>query len=270
MVELLEQMIRADNRQSSKGNQLKWTDGTYWYKADYTGYEGLAEYLTSHLLQYSTLKTEEYVLYETEEIEYRNQVYKGCRSRDFLKKNWQLITLERLFQSQFGESLYKAVYQIQDYKERFRFLVEQTERATGLCGFGVYMCKILTIDALVLNEDRHTHNIAVLWDGEGRFDYCPIFDQGAAVLSDTAMDYPMGQDVLELMTKTESKTFCRSFEQQVDIAEELYGEQIHFHFGEKEIKELLEKDEVYPEAVKKRVYTVLMQQRRKYRYLFQS
>lgn len=117
MVELLEQMIRADNRQSSKGNQLKWTDGTYWYKADYTRYEGL---------------------------------------------------------------------------------------------------------------------------------------------------------VLELMTKTESKTFCRSFEEQVDIAEELYGEQIHFHFGEKEIRELLEKDEVYPEAVKRRVYTVLMQQRRKYRYLFQS
>lgn len=32
-------------RQSSKGNQLKWENKGVWYKADYTGYEGLSEYL---------------------------------------------------------------------------------------------------------------------------------------------------------------------------------------------------------------------------------
>lgn len=45
MVSLFEQDIRQENRQSSKGNQLKWYSGEKWYKADYTGYEGLAEYL---------------------------------------------------------------------------------------------------------------------------------------------------------------------------------------------------------------------------------
>ena len=45
MVELSEQDIRTNNRQSSKGNQLKWYKNEIWYKADYTGYEGLAEYL---------------------------------------------------------------------------------------------------------------------------------------------------------------------------------------------------------------------------------
>ena len=42
MVELFEQDIMTNDRQSSKGNQLKWENNGIWYKADYTGYEGLA------------------------------------------------------------------------------------------------------------------------------------------------------------------------------------------------------------------------------------
>lgn len=45
---------------------------------------------------------------------------------------------------------------------------------TGLQEFGIYMNKLLTIDALFLNEDRHTHNIAVLMNGKGDYAYCPI------------------------------------------------------------------------------------------------
>lgn len=41
MIELFEQNIRKNDRQSSKGNQLKWENEGIWYKADYTGYEGL-------------------------------------------------------------------------------------------------------------------------------------------------------------------------------------------------------------------------------------
>ena len=44
-----EQNIRTNDRQSSKGNQLKWKSEGIWYKADYTGYEGLVEYMISHL-----------------------------------------------------------------------------------------------------------------------------------------------------------------------------------------------------------------------------
>ena len=35
MIELFEQDIRTENRQSSKGNQLKWLNNETWYKADY-------------------------------------------------------------------------------------------------------------------------------------------------------------------------------------------------------------------------------------------
>ncbi len=268
MVELFEQDIRENNRQSSKGNQLKWQNGGVWYKADYTGYEGLAEYMISHLLLKSTLSRSEYVLYDLEQMNYKTTVYNGVRSVDFVKDDWQIITLERLFKNFFDESLYKAVYRITDYEERLRFLINQVERVTGLTGLGAYMNKLLTIDALFLNEDRHTHNIAVLMNGEGEFAYCPIFDQGAGLLSDSTMDYPLGGDTANYLREAKAKTFCDSFDDQLDISEKLYGGQLKFTFTKKDVKELLDAATIYPEEIRRRVEDVIYMQMEKYGYLF--
>ena len=43
MIVLDDENIFTNKRKSSKGNQLKWVLGKTWYKADYLGYEGLAE-----------------------------------------------------------------------------------------------------------------------------------------------------------------------------------------------------------------------------------
>ena len=268
MVELFEQDIRENHRQSSKGNQLKWQNGGVWYKADYTGYEGLAEYMISHLLLKSTLRREEFALYDLEQICYKSTVYNGVKSVDFVKDDWQIITLERLFKNFFDESLYKAVYRITDYEERLRFLVNQVERITGLAEFGVYMNKLLTIDALFLNEDRHMHNIAVLMNGEGEFAYCPIFDQGAGLLSDTTMDYPLGGDTVDYVREAKARTFCDSFDDQLDISEKLYGGQLKLFFTKEDVKELLDAATIYPEEVRKRVEDVICLQMEKYGYLF--
>ena len=72
MIELFEQNIRTNDRQSSKGNQLKWENEGIWYKADYTGYEGLAEYMISHLLKKSTLTENEFVCYNLEKNKIRH------------------------------------------------------------------------------------------------------------------------------------------------------------------------------------------------------
>ena len=61
MIELFERDKTEINRKSSKGNQLKWERDNTWYKADYTGYEGLSEYVISHLLKKSTLAESEYL-----------------------------------------------------------------------------------------------------------------------------------------------------------------------------------------------------------------
>lgn len=267
MVELFEQNIRKNDRQSSKGNQLKWEDNGIWYKADYTGYEGLAEYMISHLLQKSTLVEEEYVLYDLEQIKYKEQIYTGAKSESFLKEGWQLITLERLFKNFFGESLYISIYHIAEHEERFRFLVNQVERMTGLKNFGVYMNKLFTIDAFFLNEDRHTHNIAVLMNNKGEFAYCPIFDNGAGLLSDTLMEYPMRGDVYELMRQSKAKTICDNYDEQLDISEKFYGVNVKFDFTEKDVRELLQNVTEYSEEEKRRAEAIICAQISKYRYL---
>lgn len=270
MVTLFEQDIRTDDRQSSKGNQLKWRQGKIWYKADYTGYEGLTEYMISHILKYSNLEENEYVLYDTEEIQYGHVKYLGCNSENFLPEDWQLITLERLFQNFHGESLNKSIYRIESLENRIRFLVEQTVRITGLKDFGKYMSKLLTIDAFFLNEDRHTHNIAVLMDGERKYHYCPVFDNGAGLLSDTTMDYPLHIETEKLIGNAKSKTFCQDFDEQLDVVEKLYGQHLKFNYGNKEIKLLLEQEKYYPKEIKNRVSDILLDQKRKYAYLFRK
>lgn len=268
MIELFEQNIRTNDRQSSKGNQLKWENEGIWYKADYTGYEGLVEYMISHLLKKSSLAENEFVCYDLEKIKYGTVIYNGVKSPDFLSKGWQIITLERLFRNFFGESLYSSLYHISEHEERLRFLVQQVERITGLSDFGIYMNKLLTIDAFFLNEDRHTHNVAVLMDGSGNYAYCPVFDNGAGLLADTTMDYPLTEDVYLLMDHVQSKTICTDFDEQLDISESLYKRNLKFHFTQKDVTELLANATSYPEEILSRVEKILSAQMRKYAYLF--
>ena len=121
-----------------------------------------------------------------------------------------------------------------------------------------------------LNEDRHTHNIAVLMNGKGDYAYCPIFDNGAGLLADTTMDYPLSGDVYALMNSVQSKTICSEFDEQLDISKTLYNANIKFQFMKKDVIELLEKAEAYPEEIRNRVETIIFAQMRKYSYLFSS
>ena len=268
MVELFEQDERQNNRQSSKGNQLKWNNNGIWYKADYTGYEGLAEYMISHLLLKSSLRQDEFVLYEPEQIRYKDAVYSGVKSNDFLEKDWQLITLERLFMTFFGQSLYQSIFKISDPEKRLIFLVEQVERVTNLSDFGVYMNKLFTMDAFFLNEDRHTHNIAILMNKDGRFSYSPIFDNGAGLLADTSLDYPLGKDVYLQVKEVRAKTISADFDEQLDLSEKLYGNHLKFHFHAKDISDLLDGISIYSQEEKDRVRDILLSQMKKYAYLF--
>ena len=267
MVTLFDEELKMPDRKSSKGNQFKFVRDGIWYKADYLGYEGLVEYAVSKLLAFSNLTENEFVDYDTDVISYNGQHFNACRSRDFAG-GWQLITLERLFKQTYGQGLNKLIYSISDHEERLKTLVDLVERLTGLENFGKYMCKTLTIDALFLNEDRHTHNLAVLVDEEGQYKLSPIFDNGAGLLSDTTLEYPLGQDYIGLMGRVKPKTFCDDFAEQVDIAEKLYGRCISFDFGYNEVNNVVNAASGYSEEVRARVINVIMQTGRTYEYLF--
>ncbi|MCR5208640.1 MAG: hypothetical protein K6C99_00335 [Lachnospiraceae bacterium] len=270
MVELFEKNIIETATRSSKGNQLKWRNGDTWYKADYTGYEGLAEYVISHLIAKSSMNEGEYLLYDLEKISYKSTVYNGVRSRNFLSDDWQLITLERLFKSVYGRSLNSMIYKTADKRSRLKLLVDETERVTGIRNFGIYMAKMITIDSFFLNEDRHTHNIAVLVNGAGQYKTCPYFDQGAGLLSDTTMDYPLGGDIYRLIDSVKPKTFCEDFFEQLEIAEDLYGYSIRFDFSKKDVDVLLYAvpDDMYSQEIIERVRTICYERIRQMEYLF--
>ncbi|MDC7292983.1 hypothetical protein NXH67_05575 [Butyrivibrio sp. DSM 10294] len=268
MIELLDEDKLELNTRSSKGNQLKFRREDKWYKADYAGYEGLAEYVVSHLLAKSSLASEEFVIYRPEKIKYKHQLYNGAVSDDFLSEGWQLITLERLFKTNYGQSLNSLIYRTEGIINRLGLLVSQVERLTGLTDFGFYMQKNFAVDALFLNEDRHTHNIAVLANGKGEYRKCPIFDNGACLLSDTTQDYPLGIDVYELMNTVKSKTICDSFDEQLEAAERLYGNNLKFNFTHKDVDEILSGADSYDNAIIERVRDIIYAQMRKYKYLF--
>lgn len=48
---------------------------------------------------------------------------------------------------------------------------------------GKYITQLIELDSFVLNDDRHFNSIAFLYNN-GQFQMCPIFDNGAALLSD--------------------------------------------------------------------------------------
>lgn len=270
MIELYEDNLKDFNKQSSKGNQLKWETDNYWYKSDYAGYEGLSEYVISELLRYSTLNDKEYICYTTEAIQYKRQQYLGCKSKNFVPEGWKLMTLERLFQLNGIDSLCKQIYKIESIEERVHYLVNETIKITGLNYFGEYLTKMMAIDAFFLNEDRHMHNIAVLIDDKDKFHYCPYFDHGAALLSDITMDYPLNESIYDLIKDVKSKTISNDFIEQLDAFEKIYGNKLNFKFNEKDIRNILDRELNYPNEIKERVFNILLYQKNKYQYLFNN
>ena len=244
---------------------------TFFLSLGLSALAGYAEYMISHLLKFSSLQKDEFVLYDYERIKYKNIFYNGVKSNNFLYDDWQIITLERLFHIFFQKSLYEAVWHIQSsVEDRFNFLVTQVERITGLKDFGIYLNKLMTIDAVFVNEDRHMHNVAVLMSQKGEFSYCPIFDNGAGLLSDTSMDYPLGTDLYDALSEVRAKTISGSFEEQMDVSEDVCGMNLHFSFTKKDVEQILNEIPGYSDQEKERVRDILFEQMRKYKYLFKN
>lgn len=252
---------------SSKGNQLKWRDGEWWYKADQMGYEGMAEVITSHLLKNSTLSYE--TIYEPVTIEYKGTKLTGCRSRNFLGEKEEIVTLEHLFRQYTGMSLAKELSHISDVKNRISFTVDRVIDYTGLEDFGRYLTGMLEMDAFFLNEDRHTNNIAVIYQiDDEQYRLCPYFDMGLSLFSDIKEDFPLERSLEECQKDIVAKPFSGDFDVQLDAAQELYGSILKFNISKEEMIKMIDNWKwSYPPEVVRRVREVLSYQIRKYKYM---
>ena len=83
------------------------------------------------------------------------------------------------------------------------------------------------------------------------------------------VDFPLGIAVEELMGSVEAKPFARNFDEQMDAAEELYGQQLFFTFQMKDMLKILEQSrKMYSEEICGRVEKILRYQIRKYNFFF--
>ena len=247
---------------SSKGNQVKVYKDKVWYKGDYLGYEGASECVVSRLLQHSNVV--DFVSYDVCRFVYNGNVVNGCCSMDFKLPGEEEITLENLIQKCTGNTsdVYLSGLSASD---RIIKVVDFVKGTTGLVNFGEYLTMLLELDRLVLNEDRHFHNIVLLKSKSGTYRCCPVFDNGAALLSDTSVDYPIGMPVLNAIRKVKAKPFLTSFTKQVDICEELYGRQFKL-YGDVCVSALTEGLlNVYEKPVIERIEQVLTIQLSRYR-----
>lgn len=248
---------------SSKGDQPKWLQNNLWYKADHMGYEALSEIVISHLLSKSNL--EDYVRYEPVVICAGREQIIGCASENFKHSNEQIVPFERLHRAYKGVGLSDALARFPSTAERIQYTVDFVELVTGTDGIGRYLTTMLELDAIFLNEDRHTNNLAVIRnENDLSFRVCPVFDNGLALLSDTR-DYPLGEDIYASISRVKAKPFSDSFDEQLIAAESLYGSPLKLSFSKKDIElELCALEEIYPSITIDRVYKILCEQMRKY------
>ena len=256
---------------TSKGDQRKWKIGDRWYKADYMGYESLAEVLVSHFLERSNLRYP-FVRYQLVQIEYAEEQLNACQSQNFLMQNEILVPLEKLYRQYTGESLATKMAEFAEPSERIQYLVEEVEKITGINDFGKYITAVLEIDAFFLNEDRHTNNLAVVYsENTKQYSFSPIFDQGLCLFADTRLDYPLRLSLEECMKKIQAKPFSTDFDEQLDAAEALYGVQVQFDFSMKDLEnEITRLTEKYSPVICERIQQLMRQQFRKYKYLIKQ
>lgn len=170
------------------------------------------------------------------------------------------------------ESLATKMSGFAEPSERIQYLVEEIKKITGIQDFGKYITAVLEIDAFFLNEDRHTNNLAVIYnENTKQYSLSPIFDQGLCLFADTRLDYPLHLSVEACMKKIQAKPFSTDFDEQLDAAEALYGVQIRLGFSVKELEEEIESlTEDYSPVIRERILQLMRQQFRKYKYLIKQ
>lgn len=196
--------MERDTSSTSKGNQLKWYSRGYWIKADLNGYQGMAEWVASEMLKMSNLPNSCFVEYQMCKIIEQDTgiEYKGCLYRNLLQTNEEIITFERLFKQyriDYNKELKDGSTSEKTYK-----LIDMVKYLTGV-DVTEYLRIVFTLDTVILNEDRHLNNLALISTPQG-YKYCPIFDNGYSLLSDLG-DYPLGVSIDKLSKKLRCKPF---------------------------------------------------------------
>ena len=180
-------MEDALDEEASEGFCTKWKKRvsvqgqpkTIWIKASgfiWGGYEheSLGEVVASQVA--ADLQIRDVVQYKpcilniTEQNGRRRRTL-GCYSYDFTQQDEEVVSILNLYNG--------LCYGTLDYDEIINDVCSDTGLEKSL--FRDYIDRIILLDAIILNEDRRTGNLAVIKNTvTGKYRICPIFDNGAS------------------------------------------------------------------------------------------
>jgi len=253
---------RVNSSTTSKGNQIKWRLGNgIWVKADSRGYEGLAESAASYVLSKSNIH--DYTHYAMHKVEEDGVIYNGCVSKDFLDYGEVLVTVWNLLRMN-GINVNKDTKGMSTH-ELLVWTIEKVVGITRIVNFRMWLGKIIEFDALVLNEDRHFNNIAVIYNEyENKYRVMPVFDNGLSLLSDV-IDYPMYRNISHNIRRVKSKPFSTNFDKQVKAVIDICGQNLSI---DKSVLDFNTMDiTVYDRKYIRRVEDVIRRQLNRYDYI---
>ena len=163
---------------TGKGYQPKWTssDGQYWYKADLRGGEALAEVLVSTFLSSCTnLASFDFVLYT---FDYTSECLidlKTCVSRNFLQEDEYFVSFKELL-----SLIPQPTDNLVGFKSKLDYIDSVFQQTVGQ-SFRFELLKMLTLDVMFRNTDRHLSNFGIILAPNGSIRFAPIFDNGLAL-----------------------------------------------------------------------------------------
>lgn len=164
---------------SSKGNQRKFYYNGYWIKLDSQNCsEGLAEDFVSKFCQ--CIVNFPFVLYSSSQYEYLDSVYTGCFSQNMYNRlDISFVSLRNLLR-QWGVRQ-DIFFRSSDTAENISNVVELVRSRLGL-NLLDYFRRLLMLDCLIINEDRHLMNLGVCYcKSDGKFYEAPCFDNGSSL-----------------------------------------------------------------------------------------
>jgi hipA-like C-terminal domain len=163
---------------SKLGYQQKYTSpkGGYWYKEDLKGGEAFAEVLISTFLRSCNyMNSKDFVPYDFKYSKPSSIDLNTCVSLNFLQKGEQFISFKDLL-SQVSPLTEKLV----GFDSKLDYIDSVFQQTVGQ-SFRKEMLRLLTLDVMFRNTDRHLSNFGIILAPNGSIRFAPIFDNGLAL-----------------------------------------------------------------------------------------
>lgn len=162
---------------SSKGNQRKFYQNGYWIKLDNDRCnEGLAEEFVS---KFENLILDfPYVEYKTDLFSLNGDEYKGCYCYNMYDdKDVVFYSLRHVLKM---NNIPLSIFtKEEDIAVNMKNVINAVGNSTGV-DITTYLFRLLLLDALIINEDRHYMNLGICRKG-AQAAQAPCFDNGASL-----------------------------------------------------------------------------------------